>query len=72
MILVTLVCLLKIRFNAWFTGVCLAIELIVVGALAVAGFTHWHQPLSIRYWTVSGAVPDTESEAAATGSTTEP
>jgi amino acid transporter len=47
MILVTLVCLLKIKFNAWFTGVCLAIELIVVGALAVAGFTHWHQPLSI-------------------------
>lgn len=47
MILVTLVCLLKIKFNAWFTGVCLAIELIVVGALAVAGFTHLHQPLSI-------------------------
>jgi amino acid transporter len=47
MILVTVVCLLKIKFNAWFTGVCLAIELIVVGALAVAGFTHWHQPLSI-------------------------
>jgi amino acid transporter len=47
MILVTLVCLMKIKFNAWFTGVCLAIELIVVGALAVAGFTHWHQPLSI-------------------------
>ena len=47
MILVTLVCLMQIKFNAWFTGVCLAIELIVVGALAVAGFTHWHQPLSI-------------------------
>ncbi len=47
MILVTLVCLLKIKFNAWFTGVCLAIELIVVGALAVAGFSHWQQPLSI-------------------------
>jgi amino acid transporter len=47
MILVTLVCLLKIKFNAWFTAVCLAIELIVVGALAVAGFTHLHQPLSI-------------------------
>jgi len=47
MILVTLVCLLKIKFNAWFTAVCLAIELIVVGALAVAGFSHWHQPWSI-------------------------
>ena len=47
MIAVTLVCLLQIRFNAWFTGICLAIELIVVGALGVAGFTHPHQPLSI-------------------------
>ena len=47
MILVTVVCLLKIKFNAWFTGICLAIELIVVGALAVAGFSHWQQPLSI-------------------------
>jgi amino acid transporter len=47
MILVTLICLLKIKFNAWFTGVCLAIELIVVGALAVAGFSHWQQPWSI-------------------------
>lgn len=47
MILVTLVCLMQIKFNAWFTGVCLAIELIVVAVLAVAGFTHWHQPLSI-------------------------
>jgi amino acid transporter len=47
MIAVTLVCLLQIRFNAWFTGICLAIELIVVGALGVAGFTHLHQPLSI-------------------------
>src|SRR6516162_1903680 len=47
MILVTLICLLKIKFNAWFTGVCLAIELIIVGALAVAGFSHWQQPWSI-------------------------
>jgi amino acid transporter len=47
MIAVTLVALLQIRFNAWFTGICLAIELIVVGALGVAGFTHLHQPLSI-------------------------
>lgn len=47
MIVVTLVALLQIKFNAWFTGICLAIELIVVGALGVAGFTHLHQPLSI-------------------------
>ncbi|HEX5187998.1 MAG TPA: APC family permease [Streptosporangiaceae bacterium] len=47
MIVVTLVSLLQIRFNAWLTGVFLAIELIVVGALGVAGFTHLHQPLSI-------------------------
>lgn len=47
MILITLICLLKIKFNAWFTGICLALELIVVGALAVAGFTHLQQPLSI-------------------------
>ena len=47
MIVVTGVALLQIRFNAWLTGVFLAIELIVVGALGLAGFTHWHQPLSI-------------------------
>ncbi|HTV99384.1 MAG TPA: APC family permease [Streptosporangiaceae bacterium] len=47
MIVVTLTALLQIKANAWLTGVFLAIELIVVGALAVAGFTHLHQPLSI-------------------------
>jgi amino acid transporter len=47
MIAVTLVALMQIKFNAWFTGICLALELIVVGALGVAGFTHLHQPLSI-------------------------
>ncbi len=47
MIAVTLVALLQIKVNAWFTGICLAIELIVVGALGVAGFTHLHQPLSV-------------------------
>jgi amino acid transporter len=47
MIVVTLTSLLQIRFNAWLTGFFLAIELIVVGALGVAGFTHLHQPLSI-------------------------
>jgi amino acid transporter len=52
MILVTGVALLQIKANAWLTGVFLAIELIVVGALAVAGFTHLHQPLSILSHTV--------------------
>jgi amino acid transporter len=47
MIVVTGVCLLKIRFNSWLTAVFLAIELLVVTAIAVAGFTHLHQPLSI-------------------------
>ena len=47
MIVVTGTALLQIKANAWLTGVFLAIELIVVGALAVAGFTHLHQPLSI-------------------------
>jgi amino acid transporter len=47
MIVVTGVALLQIKFNAWLTAVFLAIELIVVGALGLAGFTHWHQPLHI-------------------------
>ncbi len=47
MILVTLVCLLRINTNAWLTGVFLIIELLIVCALAFAGLTHWHQPLSI-------------------------
>jgi amino acid transporter len=47
MLVVTAVCLLKIRFNSWLTAVFLAIELLVVTAIAVAGFTHLHQPLSI-------------------------
>jgi amino acid transporter len=52
MIVVTGVALLQIKANAWLTGVFLAIELIVVGALAVAGLTHLHQPLSILTHTV--------------------
>ncbi|MDA8395077.1 MAG: APC family permease [Candidatus Dormibacteraeota bacterium] len=47
MLVVTGICLLKIRLNAWLTGVFLAIELVVVTAITVAGFTHLHQPLSI-------------------------
>jgi amino acid transporter len=47
MIAVTLVCLLRINTNAWLTGIFLLIELLIVAALAFAGFSHWHQPLSI-------------------------
>ncbi|MBO0702494.1 MAG: APC family permease [Candidatus Dormibacteraeota bacterium] len=47
MIVVTLICLLPIRSNAVLTGFFLALELLVVVALAVAGFSHWHQPFSI-------------------------
>jgi amino acid transporter len=47
MIVVTGVCLLRIRTNSWLTAVFLAIELLIVLAIAVAGFSHWHQPLSI-------------------------
>jgi len=47
MILVTLLAVLRINFNAVITGVFLLIELIVVAVLALAGFTHLHQPLSI-------------------------
>ncbi len=47
MLVVTAVCLLRIRFNSWLTATFLAIELLVVSAIAVAGFTHLHQPLSI-------------------------
>src|ERR1700736_2438298 len=42
MIAVTLVCLLRINTNAWLTGIFLLIELLIVCALAFAGFTHWH------------------------------
>ncbi|MGH7919515.1 MAG: APC family permease [Candidatus Dormibacteraceae bacterium] len=47
MIVVTLICLLPIKSNSWLTAVFLAIELLVVTALAVAGFSHIHQPLTI-------------------------
>lgn len=47
MILVTVVAMLRINFNAVLTGFFLLLELIVVVVLALAGFSHWHQPLSI-------------------------
>jgi amino acid transporter len=47
MILVTLLGLLRIRFNAIMTGVFLALELSVVGILFLTGAIHPHQTLSI-------------------------
>lgn len=47
MLVVTVVALLRINFNAVLTGFFLLLELIVVVVLALAGFTHWQQPLSI-------------------------
>jgi amino acid transporter len=47
MILVTGVALLQIRFNAVLTAFFLALELLVVTALAISGLVHLQQPLSI-------------------------
>ena len=47
MILVTVVAMLRINVNAVLTGFFLLLELIVVAVLALAGFSHWQQPLSI-------------------------
>jgi uncharacterized membrane protein HdeD (DUF308 family) len=38
MILVALIALLDVKFNAWMIGIFLAIELVVVAVLALAGF----------------------------------
>ena len=46
MLLVAAIALLNVKFNAWMIGVFLAIELVVVVVLALAGFTHVHQSLS--------------------------
>src|SRR6202162_3294164 len=47
MLVVTVVALLRINFNAVLTAFFLLLELIVVVVLALAGFSHWQQPLSI-------------------------
>ncbi len=47
MILVTVVCLFQIRFNAVLTAFFLALEMLVVIALTIAAVSHLHQPLSI-------------------------
>src|SRR5438477_6604413 len=47
MVLVTGAALLQIRFNAVLTGFFLALELLVVTALAISGLVHLQQPLSV-------------------------
>src|SRR5213592_218922 len=47
MIVVTGVALFAIRFNAILTGFFLALEMLVVLALAISGLVHLQQPLSI-------------------------
>ena len=64
MIAVTVVAVFGIRFNAVLTGVFLVIELIVVAVLALAGFSHWHQPLSIL---TNPVVPDASGALVAVG-----
>ena len=54
MILVTGVALFAIRFNAILTGFFLALESLVVLALAVSGLVHLQQPLSIVTHPVMG------------------
>jgi len=54
MIIVTGAALLAIRFNAVLTGVFLALESLVVLALAVSGLVHLQQPLSIVTHPVMG------------------
>ena len=47
MVLATVVAILRINLNARITAVFLLIELVVVTVLALAGLTHFQQPLSI-------------------------
>jgi amino acid transporter len=47
MVSVTLLALLRITFNSWLTAVFLALELIVVAIIFIAGLVDLNQPLSI-------------------------
>ncbi|GAA2413817.1 APC family permease [Nonomuraea africana] len=49
-VLATLVAVLNIRANAWLTGLFLLLELLALVVLAVLGFAHVEQPLSVL-WT---------------------
>lgn len=47
MALVTFLAVLRIQVGAILVGVFLAIEVLVILTLSVAGFVHWNQPMSI-------------------------
>jgi len=47
MAVVTLLAVLRIHVGAILVAVFLAIEVVVIAALSIAGFTHWNQPMSI-------------------------
>ncbi|MBF8192430.1 APC family permease [Nonomuraea sp. K274] len=49
MAVVTLLAVLRIHVGAVLVAVFLAIEVIVIGVLSVAGFLNWNQPLSILF-----------------------
>jgi amino acid transporter len=46
MLITAAMAILSIRFNAWITGVFLALELTVVAAVSVLGLAHIRQPIS--------------------------
>ncbi len=46
-VIVTLIAILNIRLNALVTGICLAVELLALGAVAVLGLSHPHQELAV-------------------------
>jgi len=47
MAVVTLLAVLRIHVGAILVAIFLAIEIVVIVVVAVAGFTHWNQPWSI-------------------------
>jgi amino acid transporter len=47
MAVVTVLAVLRIHVGAILVGIFLAIEIVVIAVLSVAGLTHWNQPLSI-------------------------
>ena len=47
MAVVTVLAVLRIHVGAILVGIFLAIEIVVIALLSVAGLTHWNQPLSI-------------------------
>ncbi|MFI0464154.1 APC family permease [Saccharopolyspora sp. 5N102] len=61
-----LIAVLGIRTNAWVTGIFLVLELLALAVLAVLGFVHVTQPVSVL-WTAQGAGPGGTLTAASAG-----